>query len=308
MMNILLTILPIFVVIAVGWFAHAKAFMPATFTEPANRLVYYLAIPAMIFSAIAKAPFDRAFNPVVLGICLAVMVAVAALAFVSAAWLKIRPGQAGTYIQSTFHGNLGYIGLAVVFYHLGSSGLGQAGVIAGFMMILQNLLAVVTLQFNASGSARGRHNLAATARRIMLNPIILSALAGLLYSISGAGLPAVFDRSLSILSAMALPLALLLIGASLSLELLRHHWRLVCLASLFKLVLLPAGGLGLFLMAGLNTATFQAALILLAAPSATLTYVMAKEMEGSPELAVTAISTSTLLSALSLSVWLFLTG
>jgi predicted permease len=307
-MNIALTILPIFVVIAVGWFAHAKAFMPATFTEPANRLVYYLAIPAMIFSAIAKAPFDEAFNPLVLGICLSVMLVITAGAFLSAAWLKIRSGQAGTYIQSTFHGNLGYIGLAVVYYHLGTTGLGQAGVIAGFMMILQNLLAVVTLQLKASGGATTDHTLAATIRRIMLNPIILSALAGLLYSVSGAGLPAVIERSLAILSAMALPLALLLIGASLSLELLRHHWRLVCLASLFKLILLPACGLGLFMLAGLEAPAFQAGLILLAAPSATLTYVMAKEMEGSPELAVTAISTSTLLSALTLSVWLFITG
>jgi|GEM_PF-4277486 len=49
-----------------------------------------------------------------------------------------------TYIQCAFQSNLGYIGLAVVFYYLGEPGLAKDGIFAGFIMILQNILAVIS--------------------------------------------------------------------------------------------------------------------------------------------------------------------
>ncbi len=54
-MAILNTILPIFLVIFMGWLFHQKGFLPQEFLGPGNRLVFYMAIPAMIFQAVAKA-------------------------------------------------------------------------------------------------------------------------------------------------------------------------------------------------------------------------------------------------------------
>ncbi|MFN2437456.1 MAG: AEC family transporter, partial [Desulfotignum sp.] len=54
-----------------GWIARHKGFIPGQFIGPANRLVFYFAIPAMVFAAIAKGSLKTDFNPVLLGCTLA---------------------------------------------------------------------------------------------------------------------------------------------------------------------------------------------------------------------------------------------
>jgi len=303
-MQIITTIIPIFLVILVGWVARKKQFMPDGFLGPANRLVYYLAIPAMIFRAISRASFREEFNSHVLLITLLCVSAV----FLTAWMLSVVTGMAkklrGTFIQSSFHGNLGYIGLAVVFYYLGDSGLARGGIFAGFIMILQNTLAVVTLQFHAYRTDKKGVAALENVRRIAGHPVILSALGGILFSLSRMPLPVIVDRSLAIFSGMALPLALLLIGASLSFELIKVRIKDVLSVSLFKLVVMPGLGVFLFKLLSIPASEYLPALILLASPTATLTYVMAKEMKGDSDFAVAAISGCTLLSAVSFTLWL----
>jgi predicted permease len=211
-------------------------------------------------------------------------------------------------MQSTFHGNLGYVALAVAYYHLGQEGLIRASIFAGFIMILQNILAVVALQAYG-GEASARRGSVHAVFKILGNPVILSATAGILFSLSGAALPLVIDRSLQILSSLALPMALLLIGASLSLEVLRREiLTALSVACLMKLVLLPMIGYALFRYLGISVDNYLPALILLASPTATLTYVMAEEMKGDPRFAVAAISVCTLLSSVSYAIWLYVAG
>lgn len=302
-MQILSTIIPIFAVIGMGWLARRRGFIPEEFLSPANRLVFYIAIPAMIFRAIAKAPFEKSFDGVVLAATLIAII----LFFLMIQGITDRFGLSdparGTFMQSTFHGNLGYIGLAVAYYFLGEQGLARAGIIAGFVMILQNLLAVLVLQRYGQKRRLGG-NAGQLFANVLANPVVFSAIAGIGFSSSGWPMPVVLARILEILSGMALPLALLLIGASLSFERIRVQRKPVLSASLLKLLALPALGFGLYQLLSLPPSGYLPGLILLAAPTATITFVMAREMNGDSDLAVATISASTLLSAFTFTFWL----
>jgi hypothetical protein len=302
-MNIVSTIIPIFAVIILGWFARRRGFIPPEFLGPANRLVYYLAIPAMIFHSISKASLKTKFDITVLTITMLSVLSVFAVAWGVGLICRVRRGQLGTFIQSAFHGNLGYIGLAVAFYSLGNEGFVRASIIAGFIMILQNFLAVVVLQLNSDNTSITENRLNVVLR-VLGNPIILSAIAGILFSLIGIRVPIVIDRSLDILSGLALPMALLVIGASLSFELMQLRILRVISSSFLKLILLPGLGFALYRLFGLALQDYLPGLILLASPTATITYVMAKEMDGDTDFAVAALSTSTMLSAVTFSVWL----
>ena len=306
-MNIISTIIPIFAVIILGWFARWKGFMPPDFLAPANRLVYYLAIPAMIFHSISKASLKTQFDSTVLTVTLLAVIAVFAFAWGVGLTRRVERKQLGTFMQCSFHGNLGYVGLAVAYYYLGSEGLARASLIAGFIMILQNFLAVVALQLHAENMEL-KKNIREVVLRILGNPVIVSALAGILYSVAGLPLPLILDRSLAILSGLALPMALLIIGASLSFEVMQLQLLRVLSTSVMKLILLPGLGLIFYRSCGLALQDYLPGLILLASPSATLTYVMAKEMNGDTDFAVAAISISTMLSAITFTIWLTLAG
>lgn len=301
------TITPIFLLIALGWYARRRGFIPPEFLAPANRLTYYFAIPALLFRAIAHASLRHEFHG---GVLLATLAA-AALAY-GTGWLysrlrRLPPERAGAVIQCAGHGNLGYIGLPFAYYFLGESGLVKAGILAGFLMILQNILSVSAWQAYTPDRQAGSR-LKKVLVKLTGNPVILSSMAGIAVAALELGLPAVLQKTLDMLGGLAPPMALLLIGASLSLKAMRAHLRPVLVSVVIKLLLLPALGLGLYLGARLPAADFLPGLILLACPTATIAYVMAREMHGDADYVVAAISTSTLVSAGTFLLWLAVAG
>lgn len=305
-MQILNTIIPIFSMIFLGWLAGRRGFIPPSFVGPANRLVFYFAIPAMVFAAIAKGSLKTDFNPKLLGCTLAAVGLSFGITCIMGRMFHVPKRRFGTFVQSAVHGNLGYIGLAVAYYYLGQEGFVSASLLIGFIMILQNLLSVSILQFYNDTDA-SRHNAGKILSKIMGNPVIISAVAGICFSLTNAALPMVLARTLDIISGMALPLALLLIGATLNFDLMKSQLAPVLPAAGIKLFLVPGLGVLLYTVWGLPSETYVPGLILLASPSATVSYVMAVEMNGDVDFAVTAISLCTLLSAVSFSVWLHIT-
>ncbi|MFK5951425.1 MAG: AEC family transporter [Desulfobacterium sp.] len=305
-MEILNTIIPIFTVIVLGWFARQKGFVPPEFLAPANRLVFYIAIPAMVFGAIARSSLKTEFDPQVLGLTLTAIVFSFGITCVIGKIIHLPPRRSGTFVQSAFHGNLGYVGLAVAYYFLGKEGFASASILTGFIMILQNFLSVFVLQFYADATP-SFHNPGRIISKIVGNPVILSAIAGILFALTGAALPVILVRTLDIISGMSLPLALILIGATLSFDLIKARFRQLLVANFMKLMVLPSLGFLLYSLWEIPSDLYVPGLILLAAPSATISYVMAREMNGDPEFAVAAVSSSTLLSAVSFAFWLHLT-
>ena len=307
MMNIVATIIPIFVIIILGWLARVYGFIRNEFIAPANRLVFYLAIPAMVFRSVSRASLNSHFDGKVVGLAMLSMCIVFGVAWILARKAAMPRGRRGSFIQNSFHGNLGYIGLAVSFYYLGPEGFVKASILAGFLMILQNLLGVVALQVNAP------HNSASQSRwlpalKIAGNPIILSALAGILVSMTALPVPLVLGRCLDILGDLALPLALLIIGASLSFDMVQSKLKAVLACGLLKLILLPAIGFILYRLFNVLPEAYLPGIILLASPTATVTYVMSKEMQGDSEFAVATISLNTLLSSVAYTIWLSIVG
>ncbi len=297
--------MPIFLLIGLGWFACQKGFVPAEFQAPANRLTYYFAIPALVFRATSRASLADDFHG---GVLLATLSA-AALAY-GLAWLyckvrRVPSGRAGGVIQCAAHGNLGYIGLPFAFYLLGDAGLVKAGILAGFLMILQNVLSVLSLQA-FSPVRQGDSSLKQIFLKLLSNPVILGSLAGILVSAMEVDLPRVIQRSIDMLGGLAPPMALLLIGASISFKAVMQHLRTVTVSVFIKLLLLPSTGLLLYHTLGLPIADFLPGLILLGCPTATIAYIFAKEMAGDMDFVIAAISTSTLFSSLSFLFWVTL--
>jgi len=301
--NIVNTIIPIFLVIALGWGARKRNWIPDTFVDPANRLVYYLAIPAMIFKAIYSNPLKSNIHITVLAITLISVCVTALLAWLVSKSIKTRFTR-GTFIQSSLHGNIGYIGFAVAFYYLGREGFVKASLIAAFLMILQNFIAVVALQVYSGDTRKSQRSMWFLTKKIMSNPVILAAMIGIIFSLTGLKIPSIISRTLDIISSFALPLALLIIGATLSFKVVRSRPLLLCASAVFKLIILPGLGMFLFRIFDISQDLFLPGLILLASPTAVGAFVMAKEMNGDYDFAVAAVSLNTLLSAFTYTWWL----
>lgn len=302
-MEVVTTIVPIFVVILLGWIARRRGFISADFLDPANRLVYCLSIPALIFGSIAKTSFHQKFDGKVVLLTLLAITMIYFSALFIARVSQMTAGRTGAFVLSSAHSNVGYIGLPIAYYYLSVDEFASASIVCGFVMIGQNLLSVLFLQIKQI-SYRNLSSLKTTVKALSSNPVIIGALAGMFVSLLEIDLPQVVWRTVDILGGLAPPMALLLIGASLSLKLARNSLSATFVALVIKLLLLPAAVVMLFCLFHVKPVDYLPVVILLCSPAATIIYVMVKGMHYDADFAVTQISLGTLVSALTFMVWL----
>ncbi len=302
-MHSFLSIIPIFVVIFLGFLGKKIGLITQSFTRPANSVVFYFAIPALLFLNISKTNFNLAFRIKAIAVVISALILAWIIMYAVGKILRISSGTFGTFLQASTQGNIGYFALSVAFYTLGHNGLILTGVIGSFLIIGQNILSITSLSFFNNRPQKGAFGIKPLLS-IIKNPIIISSVAALLFSYEEWQIPIIVGRTLAILSGMALPVALLVIGANLSVKELSHP-KLVLFTAAGKLLLLPAIGIIATKIFGIDDKlTSEVILILLSSPSATVTITMALEMEGNAKLAAAAVTVATFFSIFTYPIWL----
>ncbi|GAB4552834.1 MAG: AEC family transporter [Geothermobacteraceae bacterium] len=303
--EIITIVLPVFLVILLGWLLRRIGLIDATFLATTNRLVYYVALPLLLFHRIGTADFASNFNPVLVGGSIAVTVLLFLLTWSLGAPMKLSGAVRGVFSQGSCRGNLAYMGLALALNACGEEGLTRAGILMGFLVPVYNLgsISVLTLGQRDGDAA---FSFSAWLKQLLLNPLILASALGILWSLFALPLPIVFDRSLKIATGMTLPLALLAIGGGFAPERLRGDMRLAGLATLVKLLVMPALTAAVLLALGVTGLDLTVGLLLAGAPAATANYIMAAELKGDKELAGTIVMLSTLASAISYTLMLLI--
>jgi predicted permease len=297
-----LNILPLFAVMALGFAGARAGLLPPGFVGPANRLVFFVAVPALLFRALAQAPVSASWQPAAAGAAVAAQLLAWGLALAASRRLPAGASRArrASWVHCAVHGNQGLVGLVVVLYALGGGGLAAAGLVATAIIVTQNILAVLTLARWGEGGRAGGGGL----RNLATNPVILSVLAGLAFALLGAPLPQMADRTLELVASLAPPLALLIVGAQLSRTRLGGGWGPVLAGQAVKLAVMPALGAAILGLWGVEGLAREAAVVLLASPTATMAVVLAGELGGDQGFSSQAVSVSHALALAGYSLWL----
>jgi predicted permease len=298
-------VLPVFLVIALGYLLRQVGLIDAAFLFQTNRLIYYVALPLLLFYTIGTADFSANFSgALVAGSVLAVAIAFVA-SYTYAAFRQYEPAARGVFSQGAFRGNIAYVGLAIVLNAYGETGLIRAGMLMGFLVVFLNLCAVLalTLPFRREVADRGAMF---WARQIALNPLNVASFMGVLWSFFALPIPTIPERSLKITIGMSLPLALLAIGGSFSLEKLKGDLVRAGFATGIKLVWLPLLTAVLLILLGVRGMDLGIGVLIAGTPAATANYIMAHQMKGDAELAGSIVMMSTALSAPTYTVALLI--
>jgi predicted permease len=304
------TLAPILILIGLGAVLAKVRILGREFMADLNKLVFWVALPVLIFRSVADAGRPAGTTLVLIGVLFATTGVMVLAGYATGAILRAPGESVGTLVQSGFRGNLAYIGLPVLAYSFEALPDAQRSeVMATALLVmapataLYNVLAIFVLQQpGTTGESRFR----LVARLLGTNPLILACLAGIAFSILPIRLPGVLDKTLEALGAVAVPVALLCIGGSLASVGFVGRRRMVIGAVALKVLLSPivAGLLGLW--AGLHGADLRIAVVLAACPTATAAYIMARQFGGDEALASGSIAASTATSAISLAAVLLL--
>jgi len=297
-------VLPVFLVIGLGQLLFRLNLFDDQFLQQTNKLVYVVFLPLLLFYKIGHADFASFFNgPLVIGASLTIAAGFA-LTFVYSGWRNWPPQARGSFSQGSFRGNLAYVGLAICMNAYGDDGLTRAGILMGFLVPVLNLFAILALLLPHRNSPNQEQP--NWLMQIALNPLIIASFLGVIWSYWQLPIPIIFDRALQISAGLALPLALLAIGGSFSMQRLKGDLWLAGLATAVKLLLLPLIAALLLNLLGVEGTDFSIGILMSATPAATATYIMAAQLRGDAELAGSIVMLSTLASAVSYTLIIML--
>ncbi len=305
------TISPVFVVIILGAILRLSGFFKDEITQALSKLTYWVALPVLLFYSIATSQygFSQAL-PVFYAIAAGMVVAIAASAAICILF-KIDRSSAGAFIQGAFRGNLIFIGLPLVVYSFagrsqgGIDKLQEMAILSLSLAIpLYNIVAIVLLLVC-------KHSIDIKTpfkiiKELLTNPLVIASGCGILYLHYFSSMPIVIERSCQIIGRMALPLALLSIGASIVCTKNASDYPLALTASLIKVALCPFAGFFIARYLGLSADQTKIALLFLACPTAVSSYIMASQMGSNARLAAAIVVVSSVMSVAAIIAVLIL--
>jgi predicted permease len=300
MNGILSALLPVFLVTLAGVVLKRMQFLPLEGWSAIDKLCYFVLFPAIIFKEIASADF--AGVPVA-GMAAALMLAIGSM---SIALLIVRPllspalGIDGPAFTSIFQGATRWnalIALAIIPLAFGNDALALGAVGVAAMIPLLNLINVGVLSLYGSGrAATGSEVL----RQLATNPYVISSVGGVLWKAAGLPLPAMAGTSLDLLGKGALGLALLAVGAGLTVPDGSSGRISAIIATILKLLVMPTIVAVWLRLLGVTGDAASVAILCSAVPSAAGAYVLASRMGGDAPLMAQIVTLQTICAALTL--------
>jgi len=276
--------------IAFGHGLKRRGWLTQAFWTDAERLVFYVFLPALL--VVATATVDLARLPVgpLVGTIGLVLLAGTLLACLLRPVFALDFPALTTVVQGAIRFN-NLVGFALAGPLYGADGLALAGVVVGIMVPLINLVCVAVFGLGGrSFSVRG------FVVQLAKNPLLVSCLVGFALNLAGIGLPVGIGPTLRALGQGAVALGLMVVGAALTVEALSARPWLQAAVGAIKLGAVPAmvGLLGPLL--GLSGLPLTIAVLFMALPTASSSYIMARQMGGDAPL-MAAITTSEHLAA-----------
>jgi predicted permease len=300
---------PIILTVAVGYFLKKIGMMDGDFSKRANKLVFRVFLPAMLFmnvygiERLSSVDFGYVIYSVV------ALLILFAVAIPSVMILTDKKKCRGALLQGVFRSNYALIGIPLATSLFPGEGAAVATLLSAFMVPAFNMLAVIGLSiFNNDGE---KPNFKKMLLGIVKNPLILSIFAGLVslgiralfveagISFRLSAIPPIWN-TMKYLSNIATPLSLLVLGAQFEFSAISYLKREIITGTIIRSLIVPILGIGIAYLAfrdSFGGAQFAALVAVFCTPVAVSSVPMAQEMGADAELAGQLVVFTTISSA-----------
>ena len=305
MQNLLFSLnatMPVFFVMVVGYLLGQTGFLPPAFCKAADKLCFKVTLPVMLFLDMGSVDILHDFQPRFVLFCFA-----ATLVGILAVWAGAKrflkdKALVGEFVQAG-RSSAAVLGVAFIQNIYGNAGMAPLMILGSVPLF--NIFAVLILMME-SPLQRSTPNAGQLLRGVATNPILLGIIFGTVYALLPFTLPQMVTKTMSSLASLTTPLSLLSIGASFEGTKAIQKLGPTVAAAFIKTVGLAAVFLPCAVALGFRDEELVALLIMLGSPTTPSAYVMSKNMGHEGVLTSSCIALTTLLSALTLTGWIFL--
>ncbi len=312
-------VVPIILLISLGYILKQKSFLTDGFLQIGNKLVFKIMLPTMLFVNVYSIPSLSDIRWDITLYALAAILMIFFLSLFTAIRVTPVPQRRGVILQCCFRSNFVIIGLPLAASLGGVQAEAMAAVLSAVSVPLFNVLAVISL----SVFVGRKESFLKTAKHVLwgivTNPLIIAVALGLACLALRWAQTAIwgdvyfrldnqtefFFDALNTLKSGTTPVALMVLGGQFTFSAVKALKKEIFAATLWRIVLAPAIGIGgavVLTRMGIITCTgadYPALIALFGSPVAVSSAIMAKGMGGDEQLATQLVVWTTLFSAIT---------
>lgn len=295
-------VIPFFLYLVFGCLVRSVGLVDEPFLKRLNQMIFRCFFPLMMFCNLYSIDPNAHMEPQLILAAVGSVLAVMGTALLLVPRFVREDARRGVVVQALYRSNAVLFMLPLVINVYGEEVRAVTSMALAFVIPLYNVLSVIVLELYRGGRPKPK----TLVRNVVTNPMICGAAAGLVFFLLHIHLPAAVYKPLQQFGDLCTPLGMFVLGGTLKPARLRGDLRCLCGTLAVKLLLIPA--VVLAAATALGFSPFQRFLLVMfhATPVATASFSMAQNMGGDGDLAGELVVSSTIISIVTLFLWIFL--
>lgn len=299
-------IAPVFFLMVLGYFlVNYTSLADGKLTKQANAIVFKIFLPCMLFYNVYQSDIGSEIHSRI-RLCIWAaggLLILFVLLCLIVPRIVTQENQQGVVIQGIFRSNYVIFGVAVVQNMYGPKSTTTAAILSAILVPMYNFLAVVVLSI--FGEKR-ENDWKKIILDIIKNPLIISSVLGIIFSLLGIRLPTAVDTTVQDLAKLSTPIAFMILGGDLDFSKVKGNLKTAFVVLTIKLVILPFIMIPMVVMMGYRDADLLSGVLAYQTPVAVSSYIMAQQAGADGQLAGQLVVFSSVLSIFTLFVTIFI--
>jgi len=297
------TVLPLLIMMAVGFAARHLGWVDNHATKQMNACVFRIFLPLLLTFNIMDTPQDAAVDTRTLIYALITTMLCFAVLFTLIPRLVRERRDRGVIIQCVARSNYAIFGIPLVNMMYPNADVSIAAMMVAIVVPVFNVMSTIALMVNGSDQKPDAKKI---LKGVVTNPLIIATAAGFLLWQLNVKLPVVLDKPLRNLANISSPLALFVLGASLDFGKARANAKLLTWSVLGRLVFVPGVFLTGAALLGIRDVALASLIAVYASPCSVSSYPMAQQMGGNDDLAGAQVVFTTTFSVITVFFWVLI--
>lgn len=294
-------VLPLFLVIALGYVLKLLGMYETSTLKSMNQLVFKVFLPTYLFQSIYSTNLAVAFNKKVIAFAVISLLLWFLILLLFVPLIEKQNAKRGVMIQGMFRSNFVLFAIPMAIALCGEDKIGITALLVGIIVPIYNILAVITLEIFRGGEPSVKKIFIG----IMTNPLIIASILGIGLNGLNIMLPYAIEKMVIDIGKVATPLALMVLGGEFRFSKVKKDIRQLMITVIVKLIVFPFVVVTVAIALGFRNEVLVPIFLMTGAPVAVSSYTMAEQMGGDEELAGEIVVFSTALSIVTIFVWVF---
>lgn len=298
-------VLPIVLLILLGYFLRQKNFLSSDFVKVGNKLVFKICLPCSLFVNVYDVAGFEIIQWDVILYCVIMVFVICLLGILLALATTKQLSRRGAVAQSVFRSNMAIIGLSLASALGGDAAVAMTSVVSAFTVALFNVLAVLVLSMFAENDRKEKQDFRKILLNIVKNPLIIGIALGMLCLLIRSLQTTLFGQPLFLLKrdlkfaytilnnlkSLSTPLALIVMGGQFTFSAVKGMKKEILSGTLGRIVMAPLVGIGVAVILSTlgvfhwDASVYPALIALFGSPTAVSSAIMAGQMGADEQLA-----------------------